>query len=358
MHPYRQQPDKAFWSKTVAVQSGPDLNQLWDPKFHVRPETRVSAFGSCFAQHFGRALEAKGYNWLRTEPPPVGMSDTAQRAFGYNVFSARTGNIYTTSLLRQWVSWAAGNQEMPEEVWQSNGRFFDPFRPRIEPDGFASLEELRQSQKVAVAAFARSILRADIFVFTLGLTERWVNRKHGYEYPMCPGTAAGDFDADLHEFSNMGFMQVQKNLIEAIKMMREMRKKRGKSLKVILTVSPVPLVATATAQHVLTATTYSKSVLRAVAGSMAERFEKVDYFPSYEIISSAPMGAEYFEDDLRNVKEEGVSRVMQVFFDCQSRKFGAQPAPTQAKEPIAASGSDLVCEEILLDAFSGRPAGD
>ncbi len=358
MHPYRQQPDKAFWSKTVAIQNGPDLSQLWEPKFHMHPENRVSAFGSCFAQHFGRALEAKGYNWLRTEPPPVGMSDTAQRAFGYNVFSARTGNIYTTSLLRQWVSWAAGKQEMPEEVWQANGRYFDPFRPRIEPDGFASLKELRQSQEVAVAAFARSILRADFFVFTLGLTERWTNRKHGYEYPMCPGTAAGKFDENLHEFSNMGFIQVQKNLIEAIKMMRGMRKKRGGSLKVILTVSPVPLVATATTQHVLAATTYSKSVLRAVAGSMAQRFEKVDYFPSYEIISSAPMGAEYFEDDLRNVKEAGVSRVMQVFFDCQVRKFGAQSEPVQTKEPIEKSASDLVCEEILLDAFSGRPAGD
>ena len=41
-------------------------------------------------------------------------------------------------------------------------------------------------------------------------------------------------------------------------------------LRFLLTVSPVPLTATASGQHVLTATTYSKSVLRSAAGFLSQ----------------------------------------------------------------------------------------
>jgi len=32
---------------------------------------------------------------------------------------------------------------------------------------------------------------ADLFVFTLGLTEAWLNARDGTVYPMCPGTIRG-----------------------------------------------------------------------------------------------------------------------------------------------------------------------
>ena len=36
-----------------------EINRLWDPKFNIRPHKRVVTFGSCFAQHIGRALRAR-----------------------------------------------------------------------------------------------------------------------------------------------------------------------------------------------------------------------------------------------------------------------------------------------------------
>lgn len=80
----------------------------------------------------------------------------------------------------------------------------------------------------------------DLFIFTLGLTEAWVHRDTGTVYPTAPGTIAGRFDENIYEF--------QKNLLKL--------RPDGKLPKILLTVSPVPLVATASGNHVLTATNY------------------------------------------------------------------------------------------------------
>ena len=93
-------------------------------------------------------------------------------------------------------------RKCPRRCGKRTPEFYDPFRPNIEPDGFASEAELVRSRDAAISAFRRALVEADLFVFTLGLTESWFNKEHGYEYPMCPGTVAGDFDASRHEFTD------------------------------------------------------------------------------------------------------------------------------------------------------------
>ena len=56
---------------------------------------------------------------------------------------------------------------------------------------------------------------------------------------------------------------------------------------VLLTVSPVPLQLTFTGGDAVTANAYSKAVLRVVAEEAAIEFRSVDYFPSYESVTSA-----------------------------------------------------------------------
>ncbi|MBN8189909.1 GSCFA domain-containing protein [Salipiger thiooxidans] len=354
MNPYENLPPKAFWRRAVAENSMYDVSGLWNPKFKLSPKMPVSTYGSCFAQHIGRALQARGFNWLRTETAPFGMSGANRLAYNYDVFSSRTGNIYTTSLLLQWLQWAFGIKPVPEEIWEKGGRFYDPFRPRVEPDGFASVEELRASQQQTLKSFRESVTQADVFVFTLGLTERWLNSEKGYEYPMCPGTVAGEFDEAVHQFDNMIFSEVQKNLYAALKIMREQNEK----LRVILTVSPVPLTATNSGKHVLVATMQSKSVLRAVAGQTADGRWYVDYFPSYEIINSPVFRGNFFEPNQRNVAKHGVNFVMDSFFRDLNARFGRKedaPAPAAANPAAAPAGKkskDEVCEEELLEAFA------
>ena len=118
------------------------------------------------------------------------------------------------------------------------------------------------------------------------------------------------------------------------------------TVRFVLTVSPVPLTATATSSHVLLATTYSKSVLRAVAGSLAERFADVDYFPSYEVVMSHPSRGIYFEQNMRSVTPAGVEAVMAYFF----REHAPQTVATAP--PASPESYNSICEEILLDAFA------
>ena len=146
MNPYAQLPGRNFWSPAVGRRDAMDIDELWVPKWQVKQSDKVVTFGSCFAQHFGRALRARGYGWTNMEPPPVGIGNAGVEKFNYNVFSARTGNIYTANILHQWCDWATGRAAPPDEFWASEGRFYDPFRPAIEPNGFESLQEMRDSR--------------------------------------------------------------------------------------------------------------------------------------------------------------------------------------------------------------------
>ncbi|HMZ06052.1 MAG TPA: GSCFA domain-containing protein [Anaerolineales bacterium] len=348
MNPYENLPEKAFWKPSVANKSIFDISDLWDPKFNIQPSQKVVTFGSCFAQHIGHALQVRGFTWLNTEPPPHGLSEKNARLLNYNIFSSRTGNIYTTSLLKQWVLWALGKNNIPWEIWKKDSRYFDPFRPRIEPEGFASEEELRLSQKQAIQSFRKSIEQADYFVFTLGLTESWFNIA-GHEYPMCPGTAAGDFNPEKHKFKNQQFQEILQNLQDAFQMMSEI----NSEIKFILTVSPVPLTATNTNNHVVVATMQSKSILRAVAGQLATDNPLIDYFPSYEIINSPAFKGVFFDSNQRNVSSFGVNYVMDIFFRSLEGKFGTfnqVPLPQPEKKLFA----DDVCEEEILEAFGKK----
>ena len=365
MHPYKSLDSTAYWATAVAKKGMASSLDLWSPKWSITRESRVSTFGSCFAQHFGRALCKQQFNWVPFEPAPPFLSATSGAKFNYDVFSVRTGSIYTTSMLLQWVRWALDDEPVPEEIWRHGDRYYDPFRPAIEPDGFASAAEVIASRELAIDAFGKAMAQSNVLVFTLGLTECWVNAQLGYEYPICPGTIAGDFDDAQHQFLNHDYMSVRASLSEALQRIWAI----NPGLQVLLTVSPVPLTATMSGRHVLVATTESKSILRAVAGALAREHQLVDYFPSYEIISSPVFRGAYFEPNLRSVKPEGVENVMACFFGNLNAKFAVdvesppsgQMADSIGRAPSASDAErdpaledDVACEEALLEAFAPR----
>jgi hypothetical protein len=84
-------------------------------------------------------------------------------------------------------------------------------------------------------------------------------------------------------------------------------------------------------------------VLRAVAGELAEEFDFVDYFPSYEIIVSSPYRSMFFKNNLRNIHDEGVDYVMTHFF--RQHQIGS----VKIKEDDASAPSDDFCDEVFLE---------
>lgn len=309
-NPYQDLPPSRFWRTAVAERDFLDTEDIWTPAFDIEPDDVVVTAGSCFAQHIGRALSRNGYGWTDFEPAPALLDSDRAKAFNYGIFSFRSGNIYTTSQLHQWISWALKRSPEPDEVWEQDGRFYDPFRPQIEPGGFASPDEMFAARANTLAAILQAVKKADILVFTLGLTEMWENGETGLSYPTCPGTIAGTFDPACHRFRNLTYPEILKSLNATLTLLRRV----NPGIRVLLTVSPVPLTATADAKHVLVSTTYSKSVLRAVAGDVAEANPFVDYFPSYEIICSAPARGQFYAHNMRSVLPRGVNFVMSHFF--------------------------------------------
>jgi hypothetical protein len=162
---------------------------------------------------------------------------------------------------------------------------------------------------------------------------------------MCPGTAGGEFDFAQHKFKNQNCNEVYLNMLDSMALMRKVNPK----IKFILTVSPVPLTATNSGKHVAIATMESKSVLRAAAGQLANEFDYVDYFPSYEIINSPIYKGAFFEPNQRSVNPYGVKFVMDSFFKCLKNKYGIEQ--NTVTDNGTGNSADEVCEEALLGAF-------
>src|SRR5690625_3172972 len=100
-HPYKAQPDKAFWSRSIGKVNFLELHDLWASIVLTRKDW-VATAGSCFAQHIGERLIRRGAAFMNMEPaPPIFSSDGEARRWGYNVFSCRYGNIYTSRQLVQ-----------------------------------------------------------------------------------------------------------------------------------------------------------------------------------------------------------------------------------------------------------------
>lgn len=351
--PYSQLPPRNFWKLAVPGRAPGEFEDLWRPKFALSPNDRFATAGSCFAQRISGSLLAANYHWVDSEPAPKWLSDEQARQYGYGVFSFRTGNIYTGSLLRQWVEMALGLQSPPAEVWETDGRFYDPLRPAIEPGGYASAAECLHARDYTLRCMRESLAQLDVLIFTLGLTEAWRNAETGLWYPMCPGTLAGTFDGAVHKLHKLSYNETLEDVSQAFARIRSVNPKA----RFVLAVSPVPLTATASEDHALVAATYSKSVLRAVAGTLADADPGVDYFPSYEVVATPPARGAFYDSNMRTVTADGIARVMQYFFDGLQ---GAAPAPPSRQitaEPAAEpDDNDDVCEDELLEAFAPENA--
>lgn len=351
--PYSTLPDHAYWRKAVAEVAPEIIAPIVAAPFKIARTDQVATAGSCFAQHLAKRLQAGGFSYFVAESGYPRMAEDLAVKYNYGVFSARFGNIYTARQLRQLFARALGEFVPAEPLWQDGAHWRDPFRPMTQPHGFESRQEAELDRAQHLDAVRGMMESLDVFIFTLGLTESWVCRADGAVLPMCPGCGAGTFDPEKYEFRNFEVEEVIDDLRAALEQLR----RANPSCRVIFTVSPVPLVATYSGNHVLSATTYSKSVLRVAADRMAREFGNCSYFPSYEIITGAFNGGTYFADDLRNVTEAGVDHVMNMFF----RHFAAEP-PNQAAAPsvptqrLTRRGRNVL--EVVCDEYASLNAAE
>ncbi len=338
-HPYDHLDGEKFWRVSVSEKGpGAPFLGIWAPKFEINRETKLISAGSCFAQHVGAWLLENGYAWL----PSWLTADAAG-------FSFALGNIYTPAALVQWLWAALGEMDLAGSAHVEDDVHYDLLRPSVFPGGVASADAFQAARRAALAEMLSQIKQSDVFIFTLGLTEAWLDDNH-LVYPVCPGTIAGRYDPARHRFKNFAYPEILEDVLEV----RSLLHRVNPDLKIILTVSPVPLTATASREHVLVATTHSKAVLRAVAGHLNETLDDVDYFPSYELINAPGERERFFADNLRSVTRVGVDYVLEHF------SAALQAAPAVSIEPMRPTrfvAGDAFCDEEQLDRGSSGTDG-
>lgn len=352
-HPYKALPAKAFWKRSVAAPAPNEVDPVGRFNLRIGQDSRVATAGSCFAQHIARHLRRSGFTYYIAEEGHPLLSQAVKDKHHYGTFSARYGNIYTARQLIQLFQRAYGEFLPVEPAWvEEDGRVLDPFRPTVQTGGYVSVAEMEADREQHLRSVRQMFETLDVFVFTLGLTECWVSREDGAAFPLCPGVEGGKFDAEKYAFLNQDVNQVLEDMHAFIAGLRRV----NPAAQIILTVSPVPLMATAEPEdHVLSATTYSKSVLRVAAGMLEREYAHVHYFPSYEIITGSYARGAYFAGDLRGVLEDGVGHVMRLFLKHATggEVASAPPVPVAiAEEVVNQTAQALVeveCDESALD---------
>ncbi|MDC1494506.1 GSCFA domain-containing protein [Planktomarina temperata] len=344
--PYRNLHEKSFWKNYV--QGNTDvISDIHPPKWPISRDQTIMTMGSCFAQHISKELKKFKFA-VPFFDEKSGIKNTT--------FSANYGNIYTVLQALQLIEEVQGKRESSDRYWQTQSGYVDPLRPTLFIKDFSSPDEVYETRLRHLQAVKNALRSSEILIFTLGLTEAWAIKKCGTVLPTAPGTVAGDFNEKRYEFINFTYRAIYKQLSSLCENILEVREE--KPFKLLLTVSPVPLTATASGKHVLQATCYSKAVLRSVAGDFSQRNDFADYFPSFEIINSPKHIQSNFEPNLRSVSPLGVSRVMQSFAKSYNlQNYSPEPNFKKVKNArtemlSAVDNHDIDCEEALLEKFS------
>jgi len=287
-----------------------------EPCRFITPETPIVSAGSCFAANISRQLQGWGYNYLvemgnkpSREPGPDGKIEWEK----FETDPAKCGPIYNSATMRQMVERAFGEWK-PEKLVLGTDPFIDPFRGTPNYKDEAGFHKDYEDHS---AALNRAMSKAEVFILTLGMTEAWYFAHNGsFTYASPRAT-----DRTLLRCVNL---TVEQNVAELERLL-EVYVRHNPKIKIILTVSPVPINKTFRRdQHVVVANALSKSTLRVASEIFASRHpDNVYYFPAYELVTVGTK--EPWEIDQRHVSNTAVERVMRQF----QRQFMIDQSPKE-----------------------------
>ena len=281
-----------------------------EPGFKLERDDKIFAIGSCFARGIEQALIARKMEVLSAAPEFASLETVNKDVTGLGFT-----NKYNTYSIYNELHWALDPQaQFPSAsiVDLGNGFVVDPHINPTLP--LAGARETWRRRELIQMVNRRAAQCRVIFV-TLGLVEVWRDIETDTFLNSTPFFNLLELYPERYEVHVTDFAQNVSNL----ERIHELLSRFGHpGVQIIVTVSPVPLMATFAGHDVVLANTYSKSLLRAVAQHWSAIHDNVHYFPSYEIVMNSDR-AKTWEDDLRHVKPAAVKHIMDVFVRCYLR---------------------------------------
>jgi hypothetical protein len=190
--------------------------------------------------------------------------------------------------------------------------------PAVRP---VTLERAIQRRNYLTSEYFNRARQADVVILTLGLNEVWFDNYTDRYLNAAPSLTIVSRNPGRYVVE---ITDAEANL-EQLKTIRSTLKKLNPSIRLIVTVSPVPLGETFSGRDVAVANMYSKSVLRVAAEQFAERYNDVDYFPSFDMVSLSPRASAYGPDCL-HVADEAVGEIIREFLKLYTgREITAAP---------------------------------
>jgi len=285
------------------------LRQTWftpkiNPKFKLRRGDRFYAIGSCFARGLENSL-AKHNMAVESAAPEFAKLQPVNKEVSGLGFT----NKYNTYSILNELRWALHpDAEFPREsiVQLTKTTWYDPHtNPTLE---FADLEATLE-RRALIQTVTKRIENCRAVIITLGLAEVWRDVKADVFVNRTPIPSLFKTEPDRYDFHLTGSAENLANL-EAIHAL--LSEYGHPDVRIVVTVSPIPLENTFSTMDIVVANTWAKSLLRAVAHEWAAVHDNVDYFPSYEIVQNSDRTA-VWERDLRHVKGAGAKHIMELF---------------------------------------------
>ena len=280
-----------------------------EPSFELSKSSTVITIGSCFARNIEEHLSLLGVH-LPSFDFMAPYKESSNRPNGVL-------NKFTPSAIREELAWA-------ESVINGTISFEEsikPFAMNVRGGNVVDLQmnyapispERFSERRKDLLEIYQHITTASCVTITLGLVERWCDKETGLSVFGAPSTRDLMRQKDRFEFKPMNFSESFSEVEEIIAIVRRL----NSNIKLLITTSPVPLNKTFADKDVVVANSYSKSTLRSVCGEISDKYDFVDYFPSYEMVNYRDPAAA-FGDDLRHVNDHVVGDVVQLLVEITS----------------------------------------
>lgn len=249
-----------------------DLNR--EPKF-ISKRTRFFTMGSCFARNLARSLQQSGYVAQHME-----ISEYINTTFANRIFV-------------DWLSGAEIDGAIRERIAE------------LLPRGWSKENTLQ------------IIKDSSVFILTLGVAPAFFDRATGDFVLPRPSALNSRVLAEKYRYRTTSVQENVDNVLYLINFVRSI----SPGIKIVVTVSPVPLVASFEYESAVQADCLSKSTMRLVAHEVVHNSDVSDivYWPSFEVFRWAGSNASnfYAADDgaAWHVSEEKVGDTIKAFVD-------------------------------------------